>query len=280
MSRRFTFVPVSVVVLLALGVVAGCTAESAAGPDGTDAPETETSNHGVVSERLVTSSLEVSFQDCSELASITTISVAEARKVVPSSFALAGDASGAPFVVRVADCSAVSIDGHRPESGTVAQLGVSVVSPDGTGDINNYTAWYYTTSVRLASRLRVLGIPAQYVPRLAYDFVPNAAQSGGALTIAVPPPGHPAFRVSATVVEPGPGAIPFVANWWKQSGSRRIKMSTPIPSIHFGGATSTLQTARFGALGRLLESSTETFAVFDSFNRFASAPMTVTATRP
>ena len=64
-------------------------------------------------------------------------------------------------MVRVADCRALSIDGGAPEAGIVAQLGVSIVSPDGTGDINNYTAWYYTTSKRLAVALRHLGVRAQ-----------------------------------------------------------------------------------------------------------------------
>src|SRR6476469_1612879 len=63
-------------------------------------------------------SFDVEFTDCSELASITTITVAKARTVVPASFTLAGDASGAPFVVRVAHCRAVSVDGSAPEAAT------------------------------------------------------------------------------------------------------------------------------------------------------------------
>lgn len=261
--HRPSFACVSLVAVLAS--LAGCSAEN------TESVE----DVGVATDELKLAPLQVSFDDCSELASITTISVAEARKVVPSSFTLGGDASGAPFVVRVADCSAVSIDGGRPEAGTVAQLGVSVVSPDGTGDINNYTAWYYTTSWRLALALQLRGVPAQVVPRLTYAVSPNAAHTGGTLTVDVDPPGHPTFHVSAPVVEPGPGAIAFHANWWKESGSRRTKMSTPIPSIRFGGATATLHTPRHGQLGKLLESSTETFALLDSFNRFPTAPMTV-----
>lgn len=68
----------------------------------------------------------------------------------------------------------------------------------------------------------------------------------------------------------------------EQTGSKRVKMSTPFPALRFGvgGATATLQTARNGQLGRLFESSTETFALLDSFNRFATAPMTVTVTQP
>ncbi len=223
------------------------------------------------------SSFGVQFTDCSELASITTITVAKARTVVPASFTLAGDASGAPFVVRVAHCRAVSIDGGAPEAATVAQLGVSIVSPDGTGDINNYTAWYYTTSVRLAAKLQGSGVPAQWVPRLGYDLVSNSATTG-TLRIDLAA-GHPAFRVTAPVVEPVADAVPFEANWWIQSGTTRTKMSTPIPALRFGTATATLTTLRVGQLGRILDGSTETFALLDSYNRFPQTNMTVTASR-
>ena len=129
-------------------------------------------------------------------------------------------------------------------------------------------------SARLALGLRVRGVPAQWVPRLSYEKV------GANLTIDVNHPGHPTFHVDAPIVEPGPGTIPFHANWWIQKGPFRTKMSTPIPAIQFGGATATLTTPRRGQLGRLLESSTETFALLDSFNRFPTAPMTVSVSRP
>ena len=275
MFHRLSFASVSVVAVVAS--VMGCATEATDNAETAtreSAGEADTAALGVATTELNAGPLQVSFNGCSELASITTIAVTEARKVVPSSFTLAGDASGTPFVVRVADCSAVIIDGSAPEAGTVAQLGVSVVSPDGTGDINNYTAWYYTTSLRLALGLNARGVHAQWVPRLSYDL------AGSNLTIDVNHPGHPAFHVTAPVIEPGPGAIPFHANWWEQNGPFRTKMSTPIPSIRFGGATATLTTPRNGQLGRLLGSSTETFALFDSFNRFPTAPMTVSVSRP
>jgi len=274
MSHRLASASASVSVVVVVANVAGCTVQAAETAEDRDTSDrTDTANVGVSTAELNVSPLQVSFNGCSELASITTISVAQARTVVPISFALAGDASGAPFVVRVAECSAVSVGGSSPEAGTVAQLGVSVVSPDGTGDINNYAAWYYTTSAPLALGLRMRGVPAQWVPRLSYE------RAGGRLTIDVNHPGHPAFHVDAALVEPGPGAIAFHANWWVQNGPFRSKMSTPIPAISFGGATATLTTARVGQLGRLLESSTATFALLDSFNRFPTAPMTVSVSR-
>jgi hypothetical protein len=222
----------------------------------------------------LSSSFGVEFTDCSELASITTITVAKARTFVPPSFTLAGDAGGTPFVVRVAHCRAVSVDGSAPDAGTVAQLGVSIVSPDGTGDINNYTAWYYTTSQRLAVKLQLLGVPAQWTPGLGYNLVPGSANSGTLrINLAA---GHPAFHVTAPVVEPVADAVPFLANWWIQSGTQRTRMSTPIPALRFGTAAAILTTPRVGQLGQLLDRSTATFALLDSYNRFAQANMTVT----
>jgi hypothetical protein len=190
---------------------------------------------------------------------------------------LGGDANGVPFVVRVAHCQAMSIDGAAPQAGTVAQLGVSIVSPDRTGDINNYTAFYYTTSQQLARQLQLAGVPADYAPQLRYDLLPNTDHTAGTLNIGVP--GRPAFRIAGPIVEPPPAAVPFLANWWIQGGIGLTKMSTPIPALRFGQATSTLQTPPGSRLGRLLGSSTETFALLDSFNRFPGAQMTVTVTR-
>lgn len=242
------------------------------------AVEPEVVEDGPVSattEALALQPLHVTFNDCNEIASITPLPVAQARTVVPASLALAGDGTVAPFVVRVADCSAVSVDGSAFEPGTVAQLGVGIVSPDGTGDINNYTAWYYTTSLRLAVRLKALGIPAEWSPRLAYDRV------GNTLGIDVKLPSHPPFHTTSTVVEPGPGAIPFAANWWRLNGQRLTKMSTPIPAIRFGGAATTLTTPANSALAQLLGSATvSSFPFLDSFNRFPTAPMTVSVARP
>jgi hypothetical protein len=253
---------VTTIVLVAV-VLGGCAAP-------TEVEETV----ATTASALAKEPLHVDFADCSELASITPLPVAQARTVVPADLALAGDGTVAPFVVRVARCAAVSIDGVATGPGTVAQLGVSIVSPDGTGDINNYVAWYYTTSHTLAQRLRALGIPAEWVPDLTYQL------AGGTLHIEVDHPGHPTFAITAQVVEPGPAAVPFTANWWTETGPFLTKMSTPIPVIRFGGASTTLTTPANGALGRLLGTPVlSSFPYLDSFNRFPAAPMTVSVLR-
>ena len=274
----------SVSTLVSLSLVVGCSlAVGCAAPTESDGAKEEASaaapaspasseeeNLGTSSEELKLKPLDVAFANCSEVASITPIPVANARQVVPANLPLAGDGTVAPFVVRVANCASVRVDGGPVESGTVAQLGVGIVSPDGTGDINNYTAWYYTTSLRLALRLALLGVNAQWAPRLDYDL------ANGTLDIDAKFPNVPRFHVTASVVEPA-FTIPFTANWWRQNGGKLTKMSTPIPVIHFGTATTTLTTPSNSALASLLGASTvSSFPFLDSFNRFPAATMTVT----
>ena len=93
---------------------------------------------------------------------------------VPASYALAGDTTNAQIVVRVASCDDVVVNGHDEGEGIVSQVGVGVISPDGTGDINNYTLWYDTTSLRLAARLALTGVNARFAPNLDFDLARTA----------------------------------------------------------------------------------------------------------
>jgi hypothetical protein len=216
----------------------------------------------------------VDFTNCTEMASLTPVPVAAVRSLVPSSYALANEAAGTTFiVVRIANCQDTAVAGHATGAGTVAQVGVNLVSPDGTGDINNYTLWYYTTNARLFARLRAIGVSAaQFVPNISYNFVSTGAGTGN-LQIAVP--GCPSFTVGGPVVVPTAAAVPFTANWWQDSRRGSVRMNTPIPAIQFSTATMTLHTSRSSELGEILGASTATFPIFDSYNTFPSAHMNV-----
>ncbi len=279
MTKNAVSTLVSLSTLVAFAAVSGCAAPgesdrlespgaSPAGLSEGAAPGGE--SVGTSSEELSWGPLEVSFGDCNEVASVTPVPYANARAIVPAAFEIAGDGAIAPFVVRVGRCEVVRVGGGPPEAGTIAQLGVSVVSPDGTGDINVYTNWYYTTSARLALRLNVLGVPAQWAPRLDYDL------ESGTLDVDVRFPAHPRFSLAAAVVEPGPAAFPSSVNWWRQHGSKVTKMNSAIPGARLGVATTTLTTPPGGALAAVLGASTASFPFLDSFNRFADATMTVT----
>ena len=64
----------------------------------------------------------------------------------------------------------IAVAGQRPNIGSIAQIGLVIVPPDFTGDINNYTLWYYTSDAKLATQLREAGVNAQHVPTLDYDY--------------------------------------------------------------------------------------------------------------
>ncbi len=218
-------------------------------------------------------SFDVDFSGCTEMASLTPVPVANVRARVPAGYALANEANGVTFVVvRIASCAGVAIDQRPVGGGTVAQVGVNLVSPDGTGDINNYTLWYYTTSQPLFVRLRALGVDeAQWVPGIDYRYA-STGPGTGRLDVTVP--GRPAFTIGGPVTEPV-GPVPFVANWWGDSPRGRIRMNTTIPAIDFGGATMTLRTGARSELAEVLGATTATFPIFDSYNRFAAAHMVV-----
>ncbi|MDB4944578.1 MAG: hypothetical protein JWP97_4112 [Labilithrix sp.] len=222
-------------------------------------------------EALGLQPLGVTFSDCKEIASIAPVSYASARAAVPAALTINGDGTTAPFVFRSATCAGVSVDGSAPEAGTIAQLGVGIASPDGTGDLNNYTLWYYTTSARLALRLLALGVPAEWAPRLTF------AQSGTTVTIDAKVPSYPQFHVTSTIVEPAGAPGPFTANWWRLNGNHLTRMGSSFPQIRFGGASTKLTTPPGSALGKFLGSGTiSSFPFFESFNRFPDATMQVT----
>lgn len=215
----------------------------------------------------------VDFSGCSEMASLTPVPVANVRDKVPAGYALANEAAGTTFVVvRIASCSGMAIDGQPDGAGTVAQVGVNLVSPDGTGDINNYTLWYYTTSRALFRKLKRIGIgEAQWTPHIDYRYT---ATGPGAPRLDVTVPGNPAFAVGGPVTATG-APVPFTANWWGDRAHDRIRMNTVLPAIGFGGATMTLSTSPHSKLGRVLGAGTATFPIFDSYNEFAGAHMVV-----
>src|SRR5689334_1659844 len=83
---------------------------------------------------------------------------------------LGGDATNALIVVRTAHCEQTLVNGERSRAGTLSQIGISLVGPDTTADINNYTLWYTTTDPLLAAALLTKGIRAELDPSLRFVF--------------------------------------------------------------------------------------------------------------
>ena len=213
------------------------------------------------------------FSDCVESIGVGLVPTESARALVPVEFHLVGEGGPVtPLVVRTAQCGGIAVAGHRPKAGSLVQIGVVIVPPDFTGDINNYTLWYYTSDAKLAHHLTRLGVRAQHVPTIDYDYEPS---SDGSLFVAVPRPGRPALSLDGTVVESENASGSFVANWWAKADGCRVKMKTNVPEIFIGEANLTLTTVPNGPLGQLIGGGSTGFPVLQQFNTFGNARMAV-----
>jgi hypothetical protein len=214
----------------------------------------------------------VEFTNCIESIGVTLVATESARAHVPAAFVLAGDGQPVtPLVVRTARCG-ISVEGGRSRTGTIVQIGAVIVPPDFTGDINNYTIWYYTNDLALAIRLLIEGVAAQYVPTIDETYRPNT----GALDVQVPLPGVPRLEVAGTVMASSVPAGSFTANWWQATHAGTVKMSTEVPVIKIGGADLVLTTHRLGPLGDLIGGSAIGFPIIQQFNTFATAHLQLT----
>ena len=197
---------------------------------------------------------QVSLENCSEVIGTSQIPVARVVNLVPSTFQIAGGESGfATLVVRAGLCRKASVDGAPQEEARVAQVGVVVIPPDGTGGINSYTLFYATNSLRLTARLELSGLPVSLDPDLVYEVTPDPAGSGGEFLFDVSPPLSQAWYLSGSVSDPVGPQFPFVANWWYGLRTGRLKMATPIPSLSYGGGSVRVYSRRESLVGGLIE---------------------------
>lgn len=67
------------------------------------------------------------------------------------------------IVVRAGSCVGVSVNGGPSIPSTFSQVGVEIVPPDNTGDINNYLLFYISNNWQLVTALNVAGAPARAV---------------------------------------------------------------------------------------------------------------------
>jgi hypothetical protein len=86
-------------------------------------------------------------------------------------FAEAGPGQ-AGIVVRATSCAGVSIGQSPAQPTVVSQIGINLVPPDGTGNINNYTVIYVTNNQALAGYFQIAGLPAIFDPQLTYEYSP------------------------------------------------------------------------------------------------------------
>lgn len=223
---------------------------------------------------------DVTFQSCTEFAGIGPVSLAEAQALVPSAFSIVNAGGSALIVVRISNCQAVSVNGEAPTPGTVAHIGINIVSPDGTGDINNYTLTYASDVEALVEGLRGTGLPAQHDADLLYEFTRDSSTTGNLLGIVTPNPG-PTWHVYGRESDPAPNsAFPFRAIWWFAQPSGTVRMDTTFPAIAFGNAQVSFQTPGTNVLTRLIAGNTiATFPGLSVRGVFDHADMAVTVSR-
>jgi hypothetical protein len=215
--------------------------------------------------------LQVEFTDCVESIGVTLVPTASVRIYVPHQFSLAGEGQPVtPLVVRTSQCSNIAVAGHAPMAGEIVQIGAVIVPPDFTGDINNYTIWYSTSNAILATQLRRVGVDAQLVPVIDYDY----QSANNSLNVRLPAPFEPTLTLSGSVFPSPNAAGSFTANWWQQTKTGIVKMSTNVPVIKIGGADLTL-TTEDDPLAQLLGGSSTGFPIIQQFNTFAAANMQV-----
>jgi hypothetical protein len=226
-------------------------------------------------------SFSVAFSNCEEFVGEGPVALASAQKLVPQGYPIAAASPGqAPIVVRMTRCEAAKVDGTRAVPTTISQVGVNIVSPDGTGTINSYTLIYVTNNPFLAEALARIGVPASYDPAIAYEYTRNDAGNGGVLYGAVADANVPAYFLYGPETEPAPNTqFRFIANSWHGTGDlARVRQQTTFPAISFGDASNvTLYTSTHSVLGQLIGGNAYgNFSILALRGVYASAEMTVT----
>jgi hypothetical protein len=224
-------------------------------------------------------SFTVHFAGCTEFAGWGPVSLAEAQPVVPAGYVIAGAAMGqAAIVVRATSCQSVAIGQSAGRPTEISQIGINLVAPDGTGDINNYTVIYVTNNPVLAEYFQTAGLPAVFDPQLTYEYTPTeAGGASGELYVTASGQGLPAYFLFGTENDPPPNSQQkFLANWWFSGNGVKMKQSTSFPVISFGTAAVTLYTSNTSLLGKLIGGNTDSnFSFLSVRGVYPAATMTV-----
>ena len=224
---------------------------------------------GTTASALSNKDFDVTFSGCSEFAGIGFVPAANARPLVPAGYTLAGNASNAVIVVRVARCSSSVVDGHALGETLTSQIGISVTGQDTTADINNYTLFYATNQALLHARYQAAGLKSDLSNDLSVQL------TGGALRASSSSSKTPTFVVTGSGAVPTAAPVQFIASWWGNGNHGVVRSRTVFPAIRFGSSTVTLSTPAGSDLALLAGSTTLTFALLDSYNTFGGSQLEV-----
>lgn len=197
-------------------------------------------------------SFKVSFMNCTEFAGEGYVPLAIAQKLVPAGYTITNASAGqAPMVVRMTNCDSVQVNGSRSQPTTIAQIGINIVSPDGTGDINNYMALYVSNNPQLVASFQGAGVPASLDPQIAYEYAPHDSASGTLYGAVSPREFGPFFLYGTETNPPANSGQNYIANWWFGANAA-IRQQTTFPTISFGASNVALYTSAASPLGQLV----------------------------
>lgn len=208
----------------------------------------------------------IALTDGVENVGIGLVSTERAQQLLPPPFKLANNGEPVtPLVVLAAECQGIAVTGAVPTPGTFVQVGLIVVPPDGTGEINIFTLWHYTTHLTLARALKNAGLNSQHVPIIEYDV--TLSGKAGSTRLTVPSPAQPPLLLAGAIREPNQ-PVTFNGNWWAKAGNRLLKLNSVVPAATFSDAELTLTTRASNPLGHLIGGETLNFAILQRFNTF------------
>jgi len=213
---------------------------------------------------------DVQFSDCDVFAGLANVSAARARALVPAEYTLAGIAPNATLVVRVAHCADVVVDGKSRGPTILSHIGVGIVGPDTSVNLNNYTLWYATDNALLHAKLTAAGLAADKSNSLGIDL-----GADGTLTVVSSSAHTPSFQVTGTATLPTAAPVPTSATWWENGRHGAVSSKTVLPVIQFGTSQTVLTTPANSELAALIGGTTLTFPILDSYNLFPSGIMEV-----
>jgi hypothetical protein len=219
----------------------------------------------------------VDFSQCTEFAGVGPVGFARASSLVQPAFTTLPVGSTAAIVVRATSCASAQVNGGAGVPTIISQIGIEIVAPDGTGDINNYTLIYATDNAQLALAFRLAGLPAIFDPTITYEFTYDSTSKSGELYVEAEGVGLPAYFLAGTETDPSSGGSDFKANWWYEGFAGIIKQASDFPNIAFGPANVTLHTSRKSVLGMLIGGNSDAdFHFLPVRGVYASAHMDVT----
>ena len=195
----------------------------------------------------------VDFSQCTEFAGVGPIDFARASALVPAAFSTLPVGATAGLVVRATGCAGVSVNGGHAVPTNISQIGVEIVPPDGTGDINNYTLVYLSNNSELVEQFNKAGVPALFDPDLTYQFTYDSTGKAGYLYVEADGPGLPGYFIAGNETDPtAPYPGGFRANWWYAGKEGKVKQASVFPDIAFGTSSVTFFTSKTSVLGKLI----------------------------